>query len=134
MADSDGTGVLRCSRRCSSDGDHEEHLCVFLSEWSLKVERPGILGALSSCRSRVFFFESTAPVRGRCVFCCSCFDLKLRSPGPRWLPKQHWPRPLQRLPSGSMWQKVITCCLDRWEWRTLRAWRIAYPSQKTWRK
>ena len=28
-ADSDGTGVLRCSRRCSSDGDHEEHLCVF---------------------------------------------------------------------------------------------------------
>ena len=29
MVDSEGTGVLRCSRRCNSEGDHEEHLCDF---------------------------------------------------------------------------------------------------------
>lgn len=29
IVDGEGTGVLRCSRRCCSSADHGEHLCVF---------------------------------------------------------------------------------------------------------
>lgn len=29
VADSEGTGIYRCSRRCSSEGEHGEHYCAF---------------------------------------------------------------------------------------------------------